>query len=561
MGMRFHAEEGLVKHLNCRKNAYNFALICRTASRLAFLSLSLAAIFGLFTANASAQASNVYITPNGNSTGNCTTNPQSPSWFNSSANWGSSATQIGPGTIVHLCGTFTGAANGNMFTFQANGTAGHPITLLFEAGARLSSPFWSWSSGAINMVNKSWITVDGGTNGVVENTADGNKLASQQPSAGIAAGPCNNCTIRNLTIANMFVHVQGSSMPFDQSQSNAIQVGGSNWTIADNTMSDCGWCLREFYGNGDANIQIYGNEIRNFDHAWAIAAGAANSATNISFHDNNVHDSANWDCGGGCHHDGIHAFGTSGSSINGFHVYNNYFYGNWGANPTGFIFIEGGTGSPAHMSNADYWNNVAVVPPGSVVNANGWFGIFSGDGGTTQVYNNTIIGPNDTDNTACFNIGSVSNLTFKNNVSSNCGNPVQFGSFTNFNGANVDQNFYGNSCQNGHNCFVWNGSFTGSFANWKSACHCDANAVQNSSPLLNADGSPQANSPVLAHGINIINIASGNLAALASDTSKGSLRTPSARPITGAWDIGAYSSGGTSTTLPSPPAGLTAIVE
>jgi hypothetical protein len=85
--------------------------------------------------------------------------------------------------------------------------------------------------------------------------------------------------------------------------------------------------------------------------------------------------------------------------------------------------------------------------------------------------------------------------------------------------------------------------------------------VQNSSPLLNADGSPQANSPVLAHGLNFMNIASGNLAALASDTSKGSLRTPSARPTSGAWDIGAYSSGSASTTLPSPPAGLTAIVE
>jgi hypothetical protein len=561
MGMRFHAEEGLVKNLICRKNTNNFALIPRTASRLMLLGLSLVVILGLFTTNASAQATDIYITPDGGGSGVCTNNTHPPSWFNNSANWGSSGTQIGPGTKVHLCGTFTGAANGNMFTLPGNGSAGRPITILFEAGAKLSSPYWSWSSGAINMINRSWITVDGGTNGVIENTADGNKLAYQAISTGIAAGPCNNCTVRNLTIANMFVHTQGSGMPFDQNQSNAIQVGGSNWTIADNTISDCGWCLREYYGNGDTNIQIYGNEIRNFDHAWAIATGGANVGTNISFHDNNVHDSANWDCGGGCHHDGIHAFGTSGSSINGFQVYNNYFYGNWGANPTGFIFIEGGTGSPAHVSNGAYWNNVAVVPPGSVVNTNGWFGIFSGDSGTTQVYNNTIIGPNDTDNTACFNIGSINNLTFKNNVSSNCGNPVQFGSFTNFNGANVDQNFYGNSCQNGHNCFVWYGSFTGSFSSWKTTCHCDANSVQNSNPLLNADGSPQVSSPVLGHGLNIMTVATGNLAALASDTSKGSLRTPSARPTTGAWDIGAYGSGSTSTTLPSPPAGLTAIVE
>src|SRR5450432_3305302 len=104
MGMRFHAEEGLVKNLICRSNTTNFALISRTASRLMLLGLSLVVIYGLCAANASAQASNIYITPDGNATGNCTSNTHPPSWFNNSANWGSGAAQIGSGTKVLICG-------------------------------------------------------------------------------------------------------------------------------------------------------------------------------------------------------------------------------------------------------------------------------------------------------------------------------------------------------------------------------------------------------------------------------------------------------------------------
>src|SRR5512146_1628339 len=67
-------------------------------------------------------------------------NAHAASWFNSSANWCTGSTQISPGTIVHLCGTFTGSAGAGLLSVQSSGSAGNPITIFFEPGAVLQSP-------------------------------------------------------------------------------------------------------------------------------------------------------------------------------------------------------------------------------------------------------------------------------------------------------------------------------------------------------------------------------------------------------------------------------------
>src|SRR3984893_17134985 len=115
------------------------------------IGLSLLALGGLYASVASAQASNVYITPDGGGNGICTNNTHPPSWFNNSGNWGNGATQIGPGTIVHLCGTFVGAQGATMLTAQGSGSSGNPVTILFESGANLTSPAWSGVTGAIDI--------------------------------------------------------------------------------------------------------------------------------------------------------------------------------------------------------------------------------------------------------------------------------------------------------------------------------------------------------------------------------------------------------------------------
>src|SRR5262245_20306585 len=102
-------------------------------------------------------AANVYITASGAAGGNCTMNVQTPTFFNDPASWGGGANQIGPGTTVHLCGTFTGAANSNLLTFHGSGSNGSPITLLFEPGTQLDAPYWAYNGGAVNTNGNSYL--------------------------------------------------------------------------------------------------------------------------------------------------------------------------------------------------------------------------------------------------------------------------------------------------------------------------------------------------------------------------------------------------------------------
>jgi hypothetical protein len=510
-----------------------------------------------------ASANDIFLSQSGGGSGTSCSSTLPASFFNNSSNWGTAFGQIGPGTTVHLCGTFTGAPGSTLLTFQGSGASGNPITVLFETGAQLNAPYWAANNGAIYMANRSWVTIDGGTNGIIQNTANGDSLTYKQRSDMIVATQCNHCTVKNLDLINSYVHVQGSpNTNIDQTQVRAILMSGSNWLVTNNVLHDCGWCIIDFFGNGDTMVEISKNDFYHMDHGFTWASNAANTVGSyLLFHDNKVHDTFNWDCtNNGCHHDGVHTYTTGGSTntMHDIYFYNNYFYGNWGNTPTGFIFIEGGTGTPSHMSNSYWWNNVFVVPPGSFVNTNGWVGIFSGDSGTTFFVHNTFIGPNATDNTACFNIGSVNNLVFQNNAVDQCGNGVQLGSLRSTLASSVDYNLYGNMCLNGANCYEFNGKYLGSFSAWKSATGFDSHTTQKSSTGLNADGSLSSASAAIT-GTNLGGLVTGALSGLQNDTSKGNTRTTTSRLLS--WTVGAYNYGGSSTaSAPNPPTGLAAVV-
>lgn len=531
----------------------------------------LAVIFVLaFSALGFSSATNVYITPNGSSQGVCTTNPQTPAWFNSSSNWGAGSGQIGPGTTVTICGTFTGGAGATEFTFQGSGTSGNPITMLFDTGTTLSAPYWSSSNGAINMSGRSYVTLNGQSSGIIQNTANGDGMANRQISMGISAQACNNCTVKNLTIANIYVAIKNYSNPLGgpATQMNAIYMTGSNWTLTGNTIHDCGWCIYIPYGSGDTNYQLSSNNIYNWDHGIMFAAPGAISCTApcLLLHDNQIHDNINWETSGCVYHlDGLHTFGTAGSSMDGVYIYNNYFYGALaGGCSSGFIFIEGGGSStPSNAKNVYFWNNVGDATGADSANANGWFGLFSASN-SMLVANNTVLYNNANDMTQCYAIGGtsggnvVNNLTFENNVVNGCNMAIYVPELTGT--TTIDYNFYGDACSNSNNCLVWKGTFEGKFSAWQPACNCDSHSLTStySGALLNPDGSPQAGSPVIGAGIDLTSIATGNLASLQNDTSKGNTRTPLPRPQNGPWDIGAYlyNNG----VPPNPPTDLQSIV-
>lgn len=504
--------------------------------------------------SSSAQASDVYITPDGSGQGVCTNSPHPPAWFNSSGNWGTGGTQIGPGTTVHLCGTFTGAAGATLLTFQGNGASGNPVTLLFEAGATLTAPYWS-TSGAIRLGSHSQIIVDGGSNGVIQANANGSALANKQTNSGITTFG-GNVEIRNLTIANLYVHSSTADSAVDQTGVNCISFSGSNVLIHDNIMHDAGWCLYENSSAGDGNVSIYNNTIYNIDHGWALApSGHTASSGPFSFYSNTVYGYSVWDTqSNDYHHDGIHCYtsqtGGVGQHITALNIYNNLFKGPVGANVTGHIFLEGGntSGSTPCMDSTSHgyvYNNVFLAD--GYMN-DGLVGLYAGN---LAVYNNTIVGKDSTGG-VCYGSGSdVSSVVFKNNVVSSCNQLVSIQSpFT------PDYNIYASG---GSNSFVCNGNFSNpsQLSNWQSCTGGDSHSSYNASAGLSSTGVPQAGSPVIGAGTNLTSLG---ITALDWDTTDGNSSAPVQRPATGPWDVSAYLFGGAAVGAPNAPTSLIAVV-
>ena len=557
------------------------------------LKLVFAVIFVTgFSAFSFSSASDIYITPNGSGQGACTSNPQTPAFFNSSSNWGSGGGQIGPGTTVHLCGVFDGGADhsNQIFAFQGSGTSGKPVTLFFEAGAIVQADVCppdgggTGNGGCISMSNRSYIVIDGGNSGqagqgnltgggTVQNTDNGDELGHHCGSNGsgssdctstlIDGWACSNCTIKNLKLLNTYVKVLNNTstgVSGDLQHSNTMS--GSHITISNNTIANCGWCVFDAYGNGDTDVNVFNNDISGFGHGMMYATSKSGSASidpALRFYGNNVHDTNSWttpSCN--FHNDGLHMFGLlTGTSMDGLYIHDNYFHGVWGHCATGFVYLENGSSNPSHAKNWAVWNNIGDATAETTWdNTNGWFGLFSGESGTQRVFNNVVMCGGPTHTMLAISMQKLSSLSYQNNVVTGCSETIEITSSTmsvsNF-------NFYGPSCANGSNCFVWNGTFKGSFPSWKSGCGCDSNGMQNNTPLLNADGSPQTGSPVIGLGANLSSFATGELAGLKNDTTAGNTRTGTARPGSGAWDVGAFSFGGTSD-APNPPTGLAATV-
>ena len=170
---------------------------------------------------------NVYVGENtaGSGNGSSCANEESLAWLNNSSNWGSSAA-IAPGTTVGLCGTIDG-----IISIRGSGTAGKPITLYWEPGAIVEQPY-CLTTGCIWAAGASYITFNGGQNGQVISTANGTELANQQNAVGIDALGCNDCTIENLNVSNMYV-MDGSISLTGNTNSSTTVTGASSTTGVD----------------------------------------------------------------------------------------------------------------------------------------------------------------------------------------------------------------------------------------------------------------------------------------------------------------------------------------
>lgn len=542
-----------------------------------------------------ASASNVYIAQSavGSTDGSSCGNARAVSFFNTAGNWGVGSTQIGPGTTVHLCGTVT-----TELTAQGSGSSGAPLTIRFEPNAKISLPACDNTNGCLNIDNKSWIVIDGGTpcgpgtscataeedgnsgnTGIIESTLNGTpggpctggKCTKQVSSRGISAVTATNIEIKNLIVRNMYVHVaclgtdsSSNCVPDLNSDSGILSFQATDsvkFAVHDTTVHDGRELITYAPGNNDHGPQFYNVNLYHTAGAIKIAgSNSSNQLQSLTVHDSHIHDLSNWDaydCVNAYHLDGIHMWGLSGGINRNISFYNNLVDGNFGSCQTGTVFFEG------ENENVLIYNN--IVSTTYTQNNNG---VVNVNGTGFQIYNNTIAGA-DSGGDLCFNVGRPSGrptITFQNNIVTGCNTLVQTQNSPVMQA--WDYNVYGGCSTTGCNWgtpFVVNGGTFDAFAQWKTATSADAHSQYGSSTtfaLLNPDGSLQSNSPAIGIGANLTALA---ITALNSDTSRGNMRTPTPRVSgacvtpgsAGCWAVGAFNYAGASQG-PQPPTNLSA---
>jgi hypothetical protein len=510
-------------------------------------------IFAFLVAALPVGAKDLYVAANQVGTGSgtgCST-AKSVAWFNSTASWGTGATQIGPGTTVHLCGTFVGKPGQQLLVVQGSGSSSSPITIKFETNAILEAPYWSWQ-GAIYESNRSYIVIDGGTNGLIKNTANGTGRAYNQQSRAIYASSCTGCIVKNLTIADIYVRTSQSDLGVTQTgEACVFWLNANNFTITHVTCHDAGWAF-EGYGN---NFTLSYSNMYNVDHGLAFGASGTNSG--FSIHDNHIHDYVNWDSPTNAyHHDGLHLWGQSGGAIINGSIFNNLFDGDSGVNITAHIFLQDS------VKNVAVYNNVFLVPSNRTM-AVLWFQGVANSGSLpgglptgNSAYNNFIRAGGHSRGTAIF-VAAQYNFTAYNNVLLGGNSDIAVQAGGSLSSAGINNNIYEDLLADAgsYNSFWYQGHTYRDLASWQAACHCDSRSKLETASKINASNLGQllSGSAAISAAANLLNISSGTLAPLSKD------KVGAARQLSGTWDAGAYKYG--SVPLPTSPTGLSATVQ
>jgi len=288
-------------------------------------------------------ASNVYIAQNsaGANTGADATDARSLAWLN--ANWSS----VNPGDTVHLCGTLI-----KTLSIGASGTAGSPITILFEPGANFTSPAWGLNSDAAIWLNRvSYITIDGGGAGIIQCTNNGTLRGLRQNAAGVMGQGLTGVMVKNLIVTNIYIHAYKTTndanrfgYDIDLGDSDSVLSGGLS--VLNCKLSDADTTIAFIIGAGvSSNYTIAGNTLQNVNHGVTIALSessafpcnitiASNTIDHMSLYDNDPDNSF--------HRDGIIVQDETANrgAISNLCIYANTFGRDYGINTTAAIFVD-----------------------------------------------------------------------------------------------------------------------------------------------------------------------------------------------------------------------------
>lgn len=480
--------------------------------------------------------------------------------------------------MIGLCGGIT-----SQLIAHGSGRRGAPITVYWERGATVQEPVCPGldGGGCVDTDGNTYLTLDGGSHGIVKATANGTGLAHQVgDSTGIDAVGCTGCTIENLTIENIYVRTSTSDEALcgSSDENLGIRFSGSNLRIADNTLHDVSWALESSFLPGNAHDSVDGNDVYNVDHGFVTAAEGTYTYGPVYFYDNHIHDEVAWDDPEDCfHHDAIHCYTSDGgvAHIAGLYIYDNVFDGNNGYDMSSLFFDEAdaaGTPCSDNTSPIYVFNNLLRAPnPSGPADSN----IYDGTG-EMFVYNNTFIGPRRTACGSCGRGGSggadpgcfaaiptTGPLTMYNNAFTNCDylNSLYSATLS----TPEDYDVYAPGGENAFSCNDRPLPFTrAAFGSWRSCTGGDrqgcvttgsgAGSCRGHQTSLELDSSytPYSRSPLIDAGENLTSLcrdqANPGLGALcyrlnATSVLKagaGVRQTPgAARPAKGPWDAGA----------------------
>jgi hypothetical protein len=321
--------------------------------------------------------------------GSSSANPNSLDWLNN-ATWGNGSA-IQPGDIVHLGGTFSSA-----LAIRGSGTAGNPITILFDSGAKFSAPTWPQDSYIISGT-ASYITIDGGVNGIIEATDNGYGLTFSNSFSAIDLHPGSSVEIKNLSIVNLFPRTSNS---VDCTHApTAIRCGNSGMQdllIHNNSITNVGNGIIVYPQTGvSTNIQVYSNSV--FQCSWGIYCEATGGGTyfyNTKIWANRINNGTGWDgCPGPFHQDAIIAGVpyVSGDVLKSTN-YNMEIFGNdigpdCGYSSTSAIYLES-TWDNKCNDRPKIYNNLIRISSGQKWNS----GTIAWNAKSAKVFNNTLVG-------------------------------------------------------------------------------------------------------------------------------------------------------------------------
>jgi hypothetical protein len=336
-------------------------------------------------------------------------------------------------------------------------------------------------------------------------------------------------------------------------------------TLTNDTFATESWITNYFPFDAPgsySNFTITGNDFSHTSGAFWFGLTQANTSVhNVTETHNTFHDYAS-QIGGGVHGDGaMHYYsvpaGDGTQYIDNFTFCDNRFYGDFhqsfppDGGMTAFFFTEGGFSGV--ICNNDMSFTSAI--PGNfdsmiVISANG-----NPKASGVQIYGNSLVNVGANAMSAGMRLDSdTSNMTLKDNIISGMASSL----YIHDTGGGAPSGFSADyDLLNNTSGINWLESFQ-TYAQWQGLGFDTHGKLGVDPGFVAAPGNEKlsATSPALSLGAGT-NLTGLSIPILDSDLSG------VARPATGAWDIGAYQAGGSSSTNtpPNPPTNLTASVQ